>query len=326
VDEDSRWLSKIVQKSPSAIILEEHLASREGWAIIGMLKRQSASENIPVLACSLNPENDQGQILELNYLHKPLKPDQLTKELERFKRPKDKPQVVLVVDDDPGILEMHSRLIEQMGRQVVTARNGREALIAVEQKIPDLILLDLMMPEMDGFEVLDELQAKESTRDIPVIILTARLLSDADLERCNRGVASILGKGLFSAQETLAHVEASLMRHHTLNRATQLLIRKVMAYIHTHYSESITREEIAAHIGISADYLTDCFRQELGITPMIYIRRYRIRQACELLRNTDQPITQIALAVGFSDGAHFTRTFQREISMTPRAYRDNKRA
>jgi AraC-like DNA-binding protein len=62
----------------------------------------------------------------------------------------------------------------------------------------------------------------------------------------------------------------------------------------------------------------------LGITPSAYIRRYRIRQSCELLRNADQSITQIALAVGFSDSAHFARTFQRELNMTPRAFRRSK--
>jgi len=274
-----------------------------------------------LLAYSLNSKNNQGQMLELNYLHKPLKFDQLTKELERFGTSTDKPQTVLIVDDDPGILDMHSRLIEQRGLRVVTASNGREALTLVAKQTPDLILLDLMMPEMDGFAVLDELRAKEYTRAIPVIILTAHLLSDADLERCNRGVARILGKGLFSAEETLKHVENALTRQHTLNRITQQLIRKAMAYIHARYSDPITREEIADQVGISADYLTDCFRQELGITPITYIRRYRIRQACELLRNTDQSITQVAMAVGFSDSAHFTRTFQREMKLTPRAFR-----
>jgi len=73
------------------------------------------------------------------------------------------------VDDDPGILDMHSRLIEQSGRQGDDARNGREALDLVEQKTPDLILLDLMMPEMDGFAVLDELR----TRERPVTFLSS---------------------------------------------------------------------------------------------------------------------------------------------------------
>ena len=149
-------------------------------------------------------------------------------------------------------------------------------------------------------------------------------MTNEDLERCNRGVAAILGKGLFSSEETLGHIESALARQPALGRATQLLVRKAMAYIHGQSSSPLTREEIADHIGISADYLTDCFRQELGVTPSTYIRRYRIRQACELLRNTDESITQVAMAVGFSDGAHFTRTFQREIGTTPRAYRDSK--
>jgi len=324
VDEGSAWLTKASRSIPAAIILDEHLAVREGWAIVGMLKRQTATENVPVFAYSLNPENDQGQLMELNYLYKPLKPDQLARELERFNLPNDKIQTILVVDDDPGILDMHTRLIQQTGRQVLNAHNGREALNLIEQKIPDLILLDLMMPEMDGFAVLDELRARESTRDIPVIILSARILTDEDLERCNRGVAAILGKGLFTGAETLGHIEAALTRQPALGRATQQLVRKAMAFIHEKYAHPLAREEIADHIGISADYLTDCFRQELGVTPSTYIRRYRIRQACELLRNTDQSITQIALAVGFSDGAHFTHTFQREMETTPRAYRDSK--
>ena len=221
VDDDSEWVSAISRMSPSAILLDKSLAVREGWAITGMLKKQTTTENIPVLAYALDEKHDQGQILELNYLHKPLQLEQLTKELERIGGAKDAKQTVLVIDDDPGILDMHSRMVEQTGRRAITARNGREALALIDEQIPDLILLDLTMPEMDGFAVLDELRARASTRDIPVIILTARLLSDADLERCNRGVATILGKGLFSAEETLQHVEAALARQHTLNGATQ---------------------------------------------------------------------------------------------------------
>ena len=121
------------------------------------------------------------------------------------------------------------------------------------------------------------------------------------------------------------HTETALARQHTLSKTAQGLIRKAMTYIQAHYAESLSREEIAEHISISADYLTDCFRQELGITPITYLRRYRIHQACELLRNTEQSITQVALAVGFSDGAHFTRTFTREMGVTPRAFRRNGR-
>ena len=94
-DKESEWLSRVVNLAPSAVLLEEHLAVREGWAISGMLKRQSATENIPVLAYALDEKNDQGEVLELNYLHKPLQLEQLAKELERIGEPKEEKQTVL---------------------------------------------------------------------------------------------------------------------------------------------------------------------------------------------------------------------------------------
>ena len=324
VDEQVEWLSNVLASPPAALIIGNRLAAREGWAIIGTLKRQPSTEHIPVLAYSLDVERDQGELLELNYLHKPLRLEQLATELQRY-CPGMEQRVILIVDDDPGILDLHSRLVKQIGCQAITARNGREALERIEHTRPDLILLDLMMPEMDGFAVIEALQARVTTRNIPVIILTARLLSEADLERCNRGVSAILSKGVFSATETLTHIESVLTRQPTLGKATQQIVRQAMAFIHTRYTESLGREDIASHIGISADYLTDCFRQELGITPMIYLRRYRIRQARELLETTDLSIMQVALEVGFLESAHFTRTFQREVGVTPRAYRTEKR-
>jgi YesN/AraC family two-component response regulator len=301
------------------------LAVHEGWAIIGLLKRQPATARLPVLIYALDAEHDQGELLELNYLHKPLRAEELAQELARYGEVEAEQRIVLVVDDDPNILDLHCRLVERSGCRALRARHGREALDVMEHTQPDLILLDLMMPVMDGFEVMEALRVSEATRNIPVIVLTARVLSDADIERCNRGVAAILSKGLFDSQETLKHIEAALARQRTLGSATQRLVRRAMAFIHAHYAEALSRDEIASHVGISADYLTDCFRQELGLTPVTYLNRYRLLQARELLENTDLKITQIALAVGFSESAHFTRTFQREVGVSPRAYRQGKR-
>jgi signal transduction histidine kinase/DNA-binding response OmpR family regulator len=325
IDETAAWLSQLIASSPLAVILDDELAAREGWPIISLLKRQPATERIPVLIYSLDAEHDQGELLELNYLHKPLRGEQLAQELARYGEADTEQRVVLVVDDDPAILDLHCRLVERSGCRALKARHGREALEVIEQIRPDLILLDLMMPVMDGFAVLDALRSREATRNIPVIVLTARVLSEADVERCNRGVAAILSKGLFDTHETLKHIEAALARQHTLGSATQRLVRRAMGFIHTHYAESLGREDMAAHVGISADYLTDCFRQELGITPITYLNRYRIRRARDLLENSDLSITEVALAVGFSESAHFTRTFQRDIGITPRAYRRRQR-
>ena len=326
MNQDPDWLSNVTAAQPPALILEESLAAREGWAITSLLKRQNATAHIPIFAYALDAAQDRGELLELNYLHKPLQADQLAAELDRYfgtyeQSPDSQPHTVLLVDDDPDILTMNQRLVEQAGCRPILAYNGKEALEAIDTTQPDLILLDLMMPEMDGFTVLDHLRARDATRGIPVIILTARMLSDEELERCNRGVAAILTKGLFSAAETLNHIETALTRQNSLGIPTQRLVRQAMGWIHSHYAEPLTREDIAQSIGISPDYLTDCFRQEMGITPITYLRRYRIREACELLKTTDLSITQVALEVGFSESAHFTRTFHREVGLTPRAYR-----
>jgi AraC-like DNA-binding protein len=234
---------------------------------------------------------------------------------------RERRELILVIDDDPRILNLHCRLIEKTGREALRARNGREALAMLQQVQPDLILLDLMMPEMDGFATLDALHASQATRDIPVVVMTAQSLTEAEIERCNRGVAAVLNKGLFNTLETLNRIEHILAHRHTLGGPTRRLVRRAMAFVHAHYTEPLRREQIASHVAVSADYLADCFRQEFGVTPTTYLHRYRIHQARELLLTSDMTIAAVALAVGFSESAHFTRAFHREVGISPRAYR-----
>jgi len=185
----------------------------------------------------------------------------------------------------------------------------------------DLVLLDLMMPEMDGFGVLQAMRERESTRDIPVIVVTGRVLTESEMARLNTGVATVLGKGLFGLDETLAHLETALERRRRLSGEAQRLVRKAMAYVQQNYQEPLTRQDLARHVGMSDDYLTYCFRQELGMTPIAYLNRYRVMQAKGLLKETDRTITQIALDVGFSDSGYFSRVFRREAGMSPDAFR-----
>lgn len=323
IDQEADWISKTVSLQPAAVLMEYRLAARQGWEIIGTLKRQPVTANIPVLVYTLNPEQNQGELLELDYLLKPLRIEQIATELERHGLSNQ--QTVLLVDDDRNILSVHSRIVQQAGYRAVQAHNGHEALDAIQQGLPALILLDLIMPEMDGFELLDRLRAQENTRNIPVIVVTGQTLTDEDMERLNRGVASILNKGLFTADETLGRIEAALARQSGLSNTAQRFVRRALAFIQAHFAEPISREEIAKHVAISSNYLTDCFRQVLGITPMTYLTRYRIQQAQRLLDTTDLSITDIALETGFSEISHFTRTFKREVGVSPHAYRRGKR-
>jgi YesN/AraC family two-component response regulator len=203
------------------------------------------------------------------------------------------------------------------------ARNGLEALDILQREGVDLVLLDLIMPELDGFGVLEAMREREATREIPVIVLTGQVLTEKEMARLNRGVATVLSKGLFSLEETLAHLDTALEGNRRLSAEAQRLVRESMAYIHGHYAEPISRTDLARHVALSEDYLTACFRKELGVTPIAYLNRYRVHQAKQLLSDTSKSITEIALEVGFSDSGYFSRVFRREVGLSPEAYRQD---
>jgi YesN/AraC family two-component response regulator len=278
---------------------------------------------------ALHPDDDQGALLELDYLMKPLAPDQLTAVLEQQRDQDDASpaaRTILVVDDDPDIRALHTRLIRQHQPQcrVLQAGNGREALALLEQERPNLVLLDLMMTDLDGFGVLAAMRERPALRDVPVVVLTAQTLTEDDMVRLNTGVAAILSKSLFTADEILHQIEATLGHQRKLGSAMQLVVRRAVAFIQAHYQEALTRDQLAEHLAISADHLTASFRQEMGVTPIAYLNRYRISRACGLLAETGRSITDIAIAVGFTDHPSFSRLFHREMGRTPHAFRREK--
>jgi YesN/AraC family two-component response regulator len=229
---------------------------------------------------------------------------------------------ILVVDDDPGSLDMHTRIVQQQSPayRVLQARDGYEALAVIRRTRPDLVLLDLMMPRLDGFGVLEAMRERPASRGIPVIILTGQTLTEQDMARLNHGMVSVLSKGLLTEQETIQHLEAVLSRQRRSASEAQEFVMKAMAYIHTHYMTSISRSDIADHVGVSERHLSRCFRQETCLTPILYLNRYRIRQAKRLLEVGQMGITDVAMAVGFSSGGYFSRVFRQETGVSPLAY------
>lgn len=132
---------------------------------------------------------------------------------------------ILVVDDQPINVQLLKRKLEREGIRVSTASNGLEALASVKQSLPDLILLDVMMPEMDGFEVCQRLQAEEATRSIPVIFITARTNKESKLEGLNVGAVDYITKPI-DLDETLARVQTQL-RFVAINRQLHDLTRRL---------------------------------------------------------------------------------------------------
>ena len=133
---------------------------------------------------------------------------------------------------------------------------------------PSLVILDLMMPDMDGFAVLDQMRADERTRRVPVVILSGRQLSLSDVERLEQHAAVTLqSKGILSEDEIIASLHRSLFDTATLPPQTSALAKRAIAYLHQNYARPLARWEIAEGIGVNEDYLSRVFNRELGISP-----------------------------------------------------------
>jgi signal transduction histidine kinase/DNA-binding LacI/PurR family transcriptional regulator/AraC-like DNA-binding protein len=325
------WLGQILVSPPGAVVLDFEPAAEQWWELMQLLRRNPATQDIPVVFYELPEGEDHGVALELDFLAKPVAAAELARALARqgFEAGRcDGGRTILVVDDDPGILELHARLLEELAPKcrILKSHNGQEALELMARHRPDLVLLDLMMPVLDGFGVLEAMRQSELTRDVPVIVLTAQVLAGQDMARLQQGVAAVLNKGLFTGAEVLAQVTDALGRSKRLGGEAQRVVRQAMAYIHEHYTESFSREALAAAVGLNERYLTACFHQETGITPIAYLTRYRIQQARGLLERGELNITAVALTIGFGDPSYFARVFREEVGVTPRAYQRGERA
>lgn len=320
----TEWESHLILNPPDAIILAIANQSTLAWQTMKRIKEIQAAQDIPVMFYATSEAGDG--LLTLNYITKPIEPESLIRVLDQYWAlavPSQSARTFLVVDDDVNTLEMHSRIVrlQSASNRVLVARNGREALNLLLQEKVDLVLLDLQMPEMDGFAVLEEMRSTTWTRDIPVIVVTGKDLSEPEMAHLGEGVAVVLQKGLFNPYETVAHIANALERKRRLSLDAQRLVRQAVLFIQAHYAEPITRGDIARHVSIAEDYLTFCFRRELNTTPIKYLQRYRINQAKILLKDTASSITEIALAVGFTDSGYFSRVFHRETGVSPENYR-----
>jgi len=191
---------------PAVITLDVLMPGIDGWAVLTALKADPALSEIPVIMLTMMDEKQMGYALgAADYLTKPIDWERLAVVLQRYEcaRP---PCPVLVVEDDPVMREMLQRRLEKEGWKVIEAENGRVALERMAERQPDLILLDLMMPEMDGFQFLDEVRKHEEWRPIPVIVITAKELTPEDHQKLNGSVEKILQKGAYSREDLIREV------------------------------------------------------------------------------------------------------------------------
>jgi CheY-like chemotaxis protein len=193
---------------PHVITLDVLMPGMDGWAVLKELKSDAKLSAIPVIMITMADDRSMGYALGASdYLTKPIDRERLAASVQRYRIGS---RSVLVVDDDTDTREMMARTLAGDGWTVRQAENGRLALESVREVVPDLILLDLMMPEMDGFEFIAHLRETESWRRIPVLVLTAKDMTPDDHLRLQGNVRRVFRKASFSREELVGEIRAAM--------------------------------------------------------------------------------------------------------------------
>ncbi len=191
---------------PDAITLDVMMAGMDGWSVLTALKADPELADIPVIMLTIIDNKTMGYALGASdYMTKPVDRNRLLTILRKYSGGLPNCRV-LVAEDDAQTREMLRRMLEKEGCEVSEAENGRVALERMNENCPKLILLDLMMPEMDGFEFVSELRRHEEWRCVPVVVITAKDISPEDRERLNGYVEKYLQKGAYSSEALLREV------------------------------------------------------------------------------------------------------------------------
>ncbi len=193
---------------PVAITLDVMMPGMDGWAVLQQLKADPETQDIPVIMLTMVDDKNIGFALgATEYMTKPIDRGRLAALLGRYRCAEAVCSVLLVEDDGPT-REMMRDLLTREGWNVIEAPNGRVALECLESTVPDLVLLDLMMPEIDGFEFAQRLRERPEWQAIPVIVLTAKDITEADRLRLNGYVERIVQKGAWDRNALLRDVRA----------------------------------------------------------------------------------------------------------------------
>jgi len=191
-------IARARELKPAAITLDILLPDLDGWEVLTRLKRAPETSDIPVVVVSVVDNPELGMALgALDYFVKPVPAKELMSRLTRFRFPgtSGRQQTVLVVDDEEANRDWLQGVLEPAGFAVILAKGGKEAIELARSRLPDLVLLDLMMPEVTGFDVVEALRDEASTRAIPIMVLTAKTLTESDIRQLNGHVSTILRRG-----------------------------------------------------------------------------------------------------------------------------------
>ncbi|HEX6015008.1 MAG TPA: response regulator [Geminicoccaceae bacterium] len=198
---------------PDAVALDVVMPGMDGWAVLRELKADPALRHLPVALVTVVGDREMGYALgAADYLTKPVDPEALVRVLDRYRAGGGGRAEVLVVDDDPLAREVLRRPLARAGWGVGEAADGREALARLARSRPAVVLLDLMMPGMDGFEVLERMRGEEAWRGIPVVVVSAKDLGREEAAWLGGRAERVFRKGAHERAELIGVVEGMLAR------------------------------------------------------------------------------------------------------------------
>ena len=252
-------------------------------------------------------------------------------------------QTIVIAEDDQ---EIRDYLIQELSDnyKVIGCENGKEALTEVLKSIPDLIISDIMMPEMDGNTLCSKVKANPATSHVPVILLTAKNRDEDQLEGLETGADAYIIKPF--NMDILRRTIVNLIHSHQMlrlkyGRNDQLeekvdevqmkspddkLLERIMAVINKNISNAdLSVDFIADEVGISRVHLHRKMKELTGQTPHDFIRNIRLKQAANLLTNQNVNITEVMYACGFNNAAFFSTIFKKFYGMSPREYMNERR-
>ena len=248
--------------------------------------------------------------------------------------------LVLIVEDNADVAEYMSMQLRSRYRLAV-AHDGEEGLRMATDTVPDLIITDLMMPRMDGYELCQAVKQSEVLNHIPVIIVTAKTTQQDRLRGLQMGVDAYLNKP-FNAEELTVRVDNLLEKHrmlreryiqakaeHKADASAELsprdraFLKRVDEVIYGDMARGeVTVDSVASALCMSQQQMRRKLSAVTGDTPLAYIRALQMKRAQELLNNhADVPISDVAMKCGFFDTSHFTRAFKQALGVTPTQYR-----
>ena len=211
--EPSKAIEKIVELKPYAVTLDIMMPNKDGWTLLTEIKSNPLTQDVPVLICTIIEQEEKGYSLGASdYLLKPILEEDLVHAMDRLKK-EGEILDVLIIDDDPNDLRLMEKVLLENGRyRPVLAQGGEEGWKLLNRRTPHIIILDLFMPDMDGFSILERLQKDPSRNQIPVLVVSGGSLSDEQLKQLNNFGQQLFNKGSLKESEFISSIEDALSR------------------------------------------------------------------------------------------------------------------